>query len=69
VFVNANAGNHQGETFLVVDANGVDGYQAGQDLVLHIVSPAAFQVGVAPVDMAAFSTALPEMVAVHTLIA
>ena len=69
VFVNANAGNHQGETFLVVDANGVDGYQAGQDLVLHIVSPAAFQVGVAPVDMAAFSAALPEMVAGHMLIA
>ncbi len=36
----ATSGNHIGETFLVLNANGVAGYQAGSDLVLHL-SPTA----------------------------
>ncbi len=34
--LNANAGSLTGQTFLVIDTNGVAGYQAGQDLVLHL---------------------------------
>ncbi len=34
----ADTGDLAGQTFLVVDANGTAGYQAGQDLVLHLVS-------------------------------
>ncbi|MBC3941251.1 Calx-beta domain-containing protein [Sphingomonas albertensis] len=65
VFFNANAGNHQGETFLVVDANGIDGYQAGQDLVMQIVPPAAFQMAAAPVEMIAPHSMMLDLVAVH----
>ncbi len=32
----ASAGSLSGETFLVVDANGIAGYQAGADLVIHL---------------------------------
>ncbi len=32
----ATSGNHAGETFLVVNTDGVAGYQAGSDLVLHL---------------------------------
>ena len=35
----AAAGDHAGETFLVVDADGHDGYAAGGDYVFHL--PAA----------------------------
>lgn len=31
------------ETFLVVDTNGIDGHQAGQDFVVTIVAAGAFQ--------------------------
>jgi Ca2+-binding RTX toxin-like protein len=34
VFFTADSGNHAGQTFLVVNTDGVDGYQAGSDLVL-----------------------------------
>jgi Ca2+-binding RTX toxin-like protein len=34
----ANAGTLQGQSFLVVDLNGVAGYQAGQDLVIHLAN-------------------------------
>ena len=43
VFFTADSGNHGGETFLVVDTNGIDGYQSGQDLVVNIVAAGAFQ--------------------------
>ena len=33
---NPNAGGLAGQTYLVVDINGVAGYQAGHDLVLHL---------------------------------
>ncbi len=69
VFFNANAGNYQGETFLVVDANGIDGYQAGQDLVMQIVSPAAFQVSVAPVDTSVFLPGMPDFLMAQMAIA
>jgi len=36
----ATSGNHAGETFLIVNTDGVDGYQAGSDLVVHL-APAA----------------------------
>ncbi len=32
----ATSGNHAGETFMVVNTDGVAGYQAGSDLVLHL---------------------------------
>jgi Ca2+-binding RTX toxin-like protein len=32
-----NAGDHAGENFLVVDANGIAGYQAGEDYVFKLV--------------------------------
>ena len=36
VFFTADAGDFQGRTFLVINTDGVDGYQAGSDLVLAI---------------------------------
>jgi hypothetical protein len=36
VLFTPNAGNYAGHSFLVVDANGVAGYQAGQDLVIDL---------------------------------
>jgi len=36
VFFDAADGNHAGQTFVVINANGVDGYQAGADLVIHL---------------------------------
>ena len=36
VFFTADAGDFQGRTFLVVNTDGVDGYQAGSDLVIAI---------------------------------
>ena len=72
VFLTVNAGNHAGETFLVVDANGIDGYQAGQDLVMHIVpptaSPAAFQMAVAPAEMISVAPVMPDLLMPHTMI-
>ncbi len=38
ILFTANAGTLSGQTFLVVDANGIAGYQAGQDLVIHLDS-------------------------------
>jgi len=35
-----SSGDYVGETFLVVDANGIAGYQAGQDLVIEFDSTA-----------------------------
>lgn len=37
----ADAGDLAGQTFLVVDANGVAGYQAGADYVIQLVTPPA----------------------------
>jgi Ca2+-binding RTX toxin-like protein len=37
VLVTASGGSLAGQTFLVVDSNGTAGYQAGQDLVVHLV--------------------------------
>jgi hypothetical protein len=34
VLFTPNAGTHSGDTFLIVDANGVAGYQANADLVI-----------------------------------
>ncbi|WP_294356818.1 Calx-beta domain-containing protein [uncultured Sphingomonas sp.] len=39
VFFTVDQGNHAGQTFLVVDANGVDGYQAGGDYVFEVPAP------------------------------
>jgi hypothetical protein len=36
VLFNPNAGDHAGDTFLVVDVNGVGGYQASADLVVQL---------------------------------
>ncbi len=36
----ASAGTLSGQTFLIVDANGTAGYQAGLDIVIHLDSPA-----------------------------
>jgi len=36
VLFTADSGNLSGHTFLVVDANGVAGYQAGQDFVIDV---------------------------------
>ncbi|MBY0285435.1 MAG: VCBS domain-containing protein [Sphingomonas sp.] len=41
VLFQANAGTLSGLTFLVVDANGVAGYQAGADYVIQLVTPPA----------------------------
>ena len=40
VLFTADSGSLAGETFLIVDANGVAGYQSGSDLVLHLAAPA-----------------------------
>jgi predicted extracellular nuclease/Ca2+-binding RTX toxin-like protein len=69
VFFNVNAGNHQGETFLLVDVNGIDGYQAGQDLVMQVVSAAAFQTEEAPVGMIAVMSVMPELLMPHVVLA
>jgi Ca2+-binding RTX toxin-like protein len=34
----ATSGNHAGETFMVLNTDGVAGYQAGTDLVLHLAA-------------------------------
>ena len=34
-----DAGTLRDQTFLIVDLNGAPGYQAGADLVLHLVDP------------------------------
>ncbi len=39
VVFTASSGTLRHDTFLVVDANGVAGYQAGQDLVIHLDNP------------------------------
>jgi len=39
VLFNVSAGSLAGDTFLVVDANGIPGYQAGQDLVIQLDQP------------------------------
>lgn len=39
VFFTPNAGTLAGSAFLVVDANGVDGYQSGQDYVFEVPNP------------------------------
>ena len=31
-----DAGDLEGRTFLVIDTNGVAGYQAGEDMVIHL---------------------------------
>jgi hemolysin type calcium-binding protein len=36
VLIDPSAGRYAGETFLIVDANGEAGYQAGQDLVIRL---------------------------------
>jgi Peptidase M10 serralysin C terminal len=36
VYVKAHGGTLNGETFLVIDQNGVAGYQSGSDLVIHL---------------------------------
>ncbi|MBX9860434.1 MAG: hypothetical protein K2Y20_12720 [Sphingomonas sp.] len=41
VLFQANAGDLAGLTFLVVDANGVAGYQAGSDYVIQLTTPPA----------------------------
>jgi hypothetical protein len=38
-FVSATSGTLSGKHFLVVDANGIDGYQAGQDYVFEVTTP------------------------------
>ncbi len=45
---NVDAGGFAGQIFLVVDANGIAGYQAGQDFVIHLDTP---------VSLASLSTA------------
>ena len=37
----ADAGDLAGQTFLVVDANGEAGYQAGADYVIQLIAPPA----------------------------
>ena len=39
VLVTPDAGTYEGQQFLVIDTNGVAGYQAGADLVIKLVSP------------------------------
>ncbi len=38
VLFTPDSGDYVGETFLIVDANGIAGYQAGQDLVIAFKS-------------------------------
>ncbi|HEY2071807.1 MAG TPA: calcium-binding protein [Rhizomicrobium sp.] len=40
VLFTPDAGTYAGRTFLIVDLNGVAGYQAGQDLVIALTNPA-----------------------------
>ena len=40
VLVTPDAGTYAGQQFLVIDTNGVAGYQAGTDLVIRLTSPA-----------------------------
>ena len=35
----ANGGGLAGHVFAIVDANGVDGYQAGEDFVIELANP------------------------------
>lgn len=44
VFFSVTEGNHAGETFLVVDANGIDGYQVDGDYVFQLPSTPALGV-------------------------
>jgi len=39
VIVHAGSGDYTGDYFLVIDGNGVAGYQAGEDLVIQLSSP------------------------------
>jgi Ca2+-binding RTX toxin-like protein len=39
VFFTPNVGALSGSAFLVIDANGIDGYQAGQDYVFEVPNP------------------------------
>lgn len=39
VLFTPTAGTYKGDVFLVVDANGKAGYQAGQDFVIHLADP------------------------------
>ena len=39
VLFTPDSGDLSGTTFLVIDTNGVAGYQAGADLVIQLVSP------------------------------
>ena len=39
VLATSDQGAHAGETFLIVDANGVAGYQAREDFVSRLNSP------------------------------
>jgi Ca2+-binding RTX toxin-like protein len=41
VIYTPNSGSFAGKTFLVVDLNGVAGYQAGHDLVVELVTPSS----------------------------
>ena len=40
VLFKPDSGTLHGKTFLIVDVNGVAGYQAGADLVIQLVTPA-----------------------------
>ena len=42
-----NGGDLAGQTFLVVDGNGIAGYQPGQDFVIHMAAPPPVDLGVA----------------------
>jgi len=47
VLFTPSSGGYHGDTFLIIDENGVAGYQAGQDLVIelsHIVSVSSLSV-------------------------
>jgi len=39
VLFTPDSGNESGKTFLIVDVNGVAGYQAGEDLVINLANP------------------------------
>lgn len=50
VFFTASSGDHANQTFLVINTDGVDGYQAGSDLVVYTapamdVTPPANTIG------------------------
>jgi Ca2+-binding RTX toxin-like protein len=42
-----NGGDLAGQTFLIVDGNGIAGYQPGQDYVIHMAAPPPVDLGVA----------------------